>query len=104
MTPYHEEEAIDRTYDARLMRRLLSYLRPYRINVLAAMALIAVASVLQVSSPYLTKIGIDNYIVKKDLAGLNKIVLIYLAIIVFGFFLGYIQTYLMQLTGQKDHV
>jgi len=27
--------------------------------------------------------------------------LIYLAIIVFGFFLGYIQTYLMQLTGQK---
>ena len=101
MSSYQEEEAIDRTYDARLMRRLLSYLRPYRVNVLAAMGLIAVASVLQVSSPYLTKIGIDNYIVKKDLAGLNKIVLIYLAIIVFGFFLGYIQTYLMQLTGQK---
>ena len=101
MTSYHEEEAIDRTYDARLMRRLLDYLRPYRMNVLAAMALIAVASVLQVSSPYLTKIGIDNYIVKKDLVGLNKIVLIYLAIIIFGFLLGYIQTYLMQLTGQK---
>ena len=101
MTSYHEEEAIDRTYDARLMRRLLKYLRPYLMNVLAAMALIAVASVLQVSSPYLTKIGIDNYIVKKDLAGLNKIVLIYLAIIVFGFLLGYLQTYLMQLTGQK---
>lgn len=101
MTQYHEEEAIDRTYDARLMRRLLSYLRPYRVNVLAAMALIAVVSVLQVSSPYLTKIGIDNHIVKKDLAGLNKIVLIYLAIIVFGFLLGYMQTYLMQLTGQK---
>jgi ATP-binding cassette subfamily B multidrug efflux pump len=101
MTSYHEEEAIDRTYDARLMRRLMDYLRPYRMNVLAAMALIAVASVLQVSSPYLTKIGIDNYIVKKDLVGLNKIVLIYLAIIIFGFLLGYIQTYLMQLTGQK---
>ena len=69
MTAYHEEEAIDRTYDARLMRRLLKYLRPYRINVLAAMALIAVASVLQVSSPYLTKIGIDNYIVKKGPCG-----------------------------------
>ena len=101
MTQYHEEEAIDRTYDARLMRRLLDYLRPYRMNVLAAMALIAVASVLQVSGPYLTKIGIDSYIVKKDLVGLNKIVLVYLAIIIFGFLLGYIQTYLMQLTGQK---
>jgi ATP-binding cassette subfamily B multidrug efflux pump len=101
MISYHEEEAIDRTYDARLMRRLLKYLQPYQMNVLSAMALIAVASVLQVSSPFLTKLGIDNYIVKKDLSGLNKIVLIYLAIIVFGFLLGYVQTYLMQLTGQK---
>jgi ATP-binding cassette subfamily B multidrug efflux pump len=101
MSSYHEEEAIDRTYDARLMRRLLKYLQPYQMNVLSAMALIAVASVLQVSSPFLTKLGIDNYIVKKDLSGLNKIVLIYLAIIVFGFLLGYVQTYLMQLTGQK---
>jgi ATP-binding cassette, subfamily B, multidrug efflux pump len=101
MTQHHEEEAIDKAYDAHLMRRLLQYLSPYKLQVLASMLIIGVASLLQVSSPYLTKIGIDNYIVHRDLTGLNKVVLIYLVIILFGFFLGYLQTYIMQLTGQR---
>lgn len=83
------------------MRRLIQYLKPYQLQVLAAMVLIGVASLMQVSSPYLTKIAIDNYIIHKDQAGLNRIVLIYLGIVAFGFFLGYIQTYIMQLTGQR---
>ena len=101
MTQHHEEEAIDKAYDAHLMRRLLRYLSPYKLQVLSSMLIIGVASLLQVSSPYLTKIGIDNYIVHGDLAGLNKVVLVYLAIILFGFLLGYLQTYIMQLTGQR---
>jgi ATP-binding cassette, subfamily B, multidrug efflux pump len=101
MTPHHEEELLGKSYDARLMRRLMQYLMPYRLQVLAAMLIIVVASLMQVSSPFLTKIAIDNYIIHKDKAGLNGIVLIYLGIVVFGFFLGYIQTYIMQLTGQK---
>jgi len=101
MTQHHEEEAIDKAYDAHLMRRLLQYLSPYKVQVLVSMLIIGVVSLLQVSSPYLTKIGIDNYIVHGDLAGLNKVVLIYLAIILFGFLLGYLQTYIMQLTGQR---
>jgi len=101
MSQHHEEEALDKSYDARLMRRLIQYLKPYQLQVLAAMVLIGVASLMQVSSPYLTKIAIDNYIIHKDQAGLNRIVLIYLGIVAFGFFLGYIQTYIMQLTGQR---
>ena len=27
---YHEEEALGKAYDARLMRRLMQYIRPYR--------------------------------------------------------------------------
>lgn len=101
MSLHHEEEVLDKSYDAQLMRRLLHYLAPYRLQVVAAIFIIMVASLTQVSSPYLTKIGIDNYIVHKDPAGLNKVALVYLGIILFGFFLGYIQTYIMQLTGQK---
>ena len=101
MTQHHEEEAIDKAYDAHLLRRLLQYLSPYKLQVLASMLIIGIASLLQVSGPYLTKIGIDNYIGHRDLAGLNKVVLIYLAIILFGFLLGYAQTYIMQLTGQR---
>ncbi len=62
MTQHHEEEAIDKAYDAHLMRRLLRYLSPYKLQVLSSMLIIGVVSLLQVSSPYLTKIGIDNYI------------------------------------------
>src|SRR5262245_21423055 len=101
MATHHEEEVIDKAYDAHLMRRLLGYLSPYKLQVLGSMLTIGIVSLLQVSGPYLTKIGIDNYIAHRDLAGLNKVVLIYLAINLFGFLLGYLQTYIMQLTGQR---
>jgi len=51
MTQHHEEEAIDKAYDAHLMRRLLRYLSPYKLQVLSSMLIIGVASLLQVSSP-----------------------------------------------------
>ena len=37
MTQHHEEEAIDKAYDAHLMRRLLRYLSPYKLQVLSSM-------------------------------------------------------------------
>ena len=101
MSAFHEEELLSKSYDARLMRRLLKYLAPYRAHVVGAMIIIGIASLIQVSSPYLTKIAIDNYISRGDRAGLNQVVLVYLAIVLFGFGLGYLQTYLMQLTGQR---
>jgi ATP-binding cassette subfamily B protein len=97
----HEEESLGRAYDSHLMRRLLRYLAPYWVEVLAAIAIIVVASLMQVSGPFLTKIAIDRYIVNKDFGGLNRVALVYLSIILFGFLLGYVQTYIMQLTGQK---
>jgi len=97
----HEEESLGKAYDSHLMRRLLRYLAPYRIQVLAAIVIIIVASLMQVSGPFLTKIAIDRYIVNKDFGGLNRVALVYLSIILFGFLLGYIQTYIMQFTGQK---
>ena len=42
MTQHHEEEAIDKAYDAHLMRRLLRYLSPYKLQVLSSMAVIGV--------------------------------------------------------------
>ncbi len=98
---HHEEEALGKAYDSRLMRRLLGYLRPYRWQVLTALVIIAGASLLQVSGPYLTKIGIDQHIARHDYPGLNRIALVYLAVIIAGFLLGYVQTFIMQLTGQK---
>jgi ATP-binding cassette, subfamily B, multidrug efflux pump len=98
---HHEEESLEKAYDSHLMRRLMRYLAPYKIQVFAAIVIIIGASLMQVSGPFLTKIAIDRYIVNKDYGGLNQIALVYLSIILFGFLLGYVQTYIMQLTGQK---
>ena len=97
----HEEDILGQAYDARLMRRLFSYLMPYKAWILATLLIILVTSLIQVSGPILTQVGIDQFIATKDLGGLNQIALLYLGIVFAGFFLGYLQTYIMQLTGQK---
>ena len=48
-----EEEILGKAYDARLMRRLLRYLRPYTMYVAIALTAIISASVLQLAQPYI---------------------------------------------------
>ena len=44
MSNGHEEEALGKAYDSRLMKRLLEYLRPYRWRVILALALVAIVT------------------------------------------------------------
>ncbi len=97
----HEEEVLGKAYDARLMRRLLQYLRPYKPQVLLALAAIISASVLQLAQPYLMKIAIDRYIARGDLAGMNLVAFGFLIVLLLSFVLEYVQTYTMQITGQR---
>jgi len=98
---YHEEEKLGKAYDRRLMRRLLRYLRPYRVTVVISVALLLIVAGLQLVGPYLTKVAIDRYIAFKNLSGLTEIAVLYLAVLVFQFTVRYVQTYIMQLMGQK---
>jgi ATP-binding cassette subfamily B protein len=97
----HEEEVLGKAYDAGLMRRLLQYLRPYHAQAAMALAAIISASVLQLAQPYLMKLAIDRYIAAGDLAGLNRIAVAFLVILVAAFALDYAQTWLLQMTGQR---
>ncbi len=58
----HEEEVLGRAYDARLMRRLLGYLRPHGRALLGAIVLIIGASLIQLVGPALTVIAVDLFI------------------------------------------
>ena len=98
---YHEEEALGKAYDARLMKRLLTYLRPYRVAVVSAAFMLLVVSLLQVAVPHLMKIAIDDYIGKNDLDGLTNIGLLFAAVLVIGAAVRYGQTYLTIWLGQK---
>jgi len=115
MASNQEEEVLGKAYDGRLMRRLLTYLRPYKWHVAVALAAIVLKSVLDVLGPYLTKIAVDKYLAKSPnshswigdrlsdapLTGIAEIGGLYVGILIFTFTLEFVQTYLMQWTGQK---
>ncbi|MBV8072081.1 MAG: ABC transporter ATP-binding protein [Acidobacteriaceae bacterium] len=99
------------------MRRLLRYMRPYRKVVAASLLLLLVDSILQIIGPLLTKLAVDRYLEPvrhaqvlpfldawlshNSFTGLTQIAVLYLAVVVLGFFFDFGQTYLMQWTGQQ---
>ena len=97
----HEDEVIGKAYDARLMRRLLAYLRPYRMQVALAIAAIVAHSILELVPPYLTKRVIDNYIPAGDLSGLGMVAVLFLLTLSGSFAFEYLQTATMQMIGQR---
>jgi ATP-binding cassette subfamily B multidrug efflux pump len=110
-----EEEILGKAYDSRLMRRLLTYLRPYRWQVGVAIASIVLKSFCDVLGPYLIKVAVDRYLAPvqgvtsglwnwlspRPLTGIAQISAIYLGMLLFIFVLEFLQTYFMQWTGQK---
>jgi ATP-binding cassette subfamily B multidrug efflux pump len=97
----HDEDVLGKAYDARLMRRLITYLRPYKLQVAVATAAIIGHSALELAPPYLVKLVIDRYIPARDMNGLALIAVLYLATLAGSFVLDYAQTWMLQLTGQR---
>ena len=110
-----EEEILGKAYDGRLMRRLLTYLRPYRWQVTIAIASIILKSFCDVLGPYLVKVAVDRYLAPVKGAttglwswlsprpshGIAQISTIYFSLLVLTFLFEFLQTYFMQWTGQK---
>ena len=97
----HEEDVLGKAYDTRLMRRLLGYLRPYRRDVVLASVAIVGHSIIELAPPLLTKLVLDRYIPAGDLTGLARIAAVYLAVLLASFALEYLQTWTMQMAGQR---
>jgi ATP-binding cassette subfamily B protein len=110
-----EEEVLGKAYDARLMRRLVTYLTPYRKVVAASILLLLVSSVLEVSGPLLTKLAVDRYLAPTPIAGptpldpylssnpwtgIAQISVLYVLVLAGALVTGFFQTYCMQWTGQ----
>ncbi len=98
---FHEEEALGKAYDGRLMRRLLRYLAPYRAKVAAAVVMLIAASGLELVGPYLTKVAIDTAIPAGDLQLIARLAGIYTAALILALFLSYAQTLVTTWIGQR---
>jgi ATP-binding cassette, subfamily B, multidrug efflux pump len=110
MNGLHEEEALGKFYDARLARRLLHYLRPYRSRVALALGLTLGVAGLEALGPILFKVAIDSYIdpvahgrlaLPVGLRALGVIALIYFAALALSFGVLYLQVRVMQVVGQR---
>jgi ATP-binding cassette subfamily B protein len=96
-----EEEVLGKAYDSRLMRRLITYLRPYKAYVAFALGLILLESGLEVAFPWLTKIAIDRYIAAANMRGLAFMAAVYVLLLGLRFVVASGETYVLQNTGQK---
>jgi ATP-binding cassette, subfamily B, multidrug efflux pump len=115
MADHHEEDVLGKAYDRRLMKRLLTYLRPYRLQVTIALMAIVLKAGVDVLGPYLTKVAIDKYLANRTeshslldrflssqpMTGIAQIAAIYLGLLLISFLFEFTQTYVMQWAGQK---
>ena len=96
-----DDEVLGKAYDARLMRRLLGYMRPYRAGIGLAFFAILGLSILQLAPPYLTKVAIDTHIAAGDVDGLTPLALLLLGVLAASWVLESVQTWALQVTGQR---
>jgi len=96
----HDDELHAKSYDHRLMRRLMGYVRPYRRRLAVAGLLVVADALVGLAGPYLTKEAIDHGIRHHDLGHLDRVALLYLSVLLVGFGLSYLHTQIMQRVGQ----
>ncbi|MBA4251053.1 MAG: antibiotic ABC transporter ATP-binding protein [Chlorobiaceae bacterium] len=96
-----DDEVLGKAYDAKLMKRLLQYIKPYKKYVVIAILLNIVVAALGPVRPYLTKIAIDVNIANKDYHGLFIITLILFGTLLFQSVIQYFLTYYTNYLGQK---
>jgi len=110
MSDFREEEKLGKAYDSKLTKRLLGYMKPYRGQVFFALFLTLLVTPLDAVTPILWAIAIDRYILPvttgklsfaAGMHGLGWVTLIFLAALVVGFSLQYVQMRVMQNVGQK---
>ncbi|MDR7401688.1 MAG: ABC transporter ATP-binding protein [Armatimonadota bacterium] len=96
-----DDDILGKAYDARLMRRLLRYVRPYRGAVAGSVALLVLAAAADLAGPYFVKVAIDRHIRVGDFAGVARVAALFLATLAAGAGVRYAQNYLTQVLGQK---
>lgn len=95
------DEILGKAYDAQMMRRLLTYLRPYWRQVGVALLAILVSSGAALAQPYLVKLAIDDHVATRQLEGIGRLAWLYVLVLVAAFAAEYVQTWTLQMTGQR---
>ncbi|HEY3027572.1 MAG TPA: ABC transporter ATP-binding protein, partial [Pyrinomonadaceae bacterium] len=97
---FHEEEAIGKTYDLQIARRLLRYLKPYVKLLAIALVLTLLLNLLGILQPKFTEYAIDWHILPRKTEGLTFLVLMFVGVQFARFVFSYFQVLLLNTIGQ----
>lgn len=97
---FHEEEAIGKTYDFQIARRLLRYLKPYVRLLVPALLLTLGLNLLGILQPKFTQYAIDWYILPRKMDGLILLVVLYVGVQFLRLVFSYFQAILLNTVGQ----
>jgi ATP-binding cassette subfamily B multidrug efflux pump len=109
-----DDDVVGKAYDSRLMRRLFGYLSPYKLQVAISGVAIVLKAGSDVLGPYFVKVAVDHYFAPTGnpgwlarhlspnvVTGIDELAAMYFASLLLIFGLEFVQTYMMQWTGQK---
>ncbi len=96
-----DEQLIEKTYDWRVTKRLLGYLKPYWKTAAAALVLTLLTNILISLQPYFTKMAVDDFIVPKETEGIWLFSFLFFCLFLFRFIFSYIQEILLNIVGQR---
>ena len=96
-----QDEAVDKSYDSRLLRRLLVYLKPYRWLTVFAVVLLLTGAALALVGPLLTQRALDVAIPARDTGLLGTLAVLFLSALLLEFVVEYGQTLLTTYLGQR---
>src|SRR3954469_25457884 len=100
-TGIHEEDVVDKVYDARLARRLMAYVRPHGGLVVSAVTLLMIDGLLQLVGPLLTRQVIDVALPAHDAAAVTRAAVLYAGALIAAFGAQYGETVITGLLGQR---
>jgi len=95
------DEVMGKAYDARLMRRLWTYVRPHSRLGIIGLVLLLLSSLNDLAGPYFTQQAIDHYIRPGRLNGYGKLAALWAFVITLNFGARYWQSFAMNLLGQR---
>ncbi len=97
---FHEEEAIGKTYDLQVARRLLRYLKPYVRLLIPALILTLLLNLLGILQPKFTQYAIDWFIIPRVTKGITLFALAFVGVQLVRFVFSYFQAVLLNSVGQ----
>ena len=96
-----DDAKLDRATANQVLRRLWAMLAPYRRQIIVATVVLIGQTACLLAGPALVRAGVDQGLVARDGAALNRIAVTYLVVAILGLALGRLVIWLVSRTGER---